>query len=318
MTTLIYSLIFALSCFLFFISGEIIVKSLIKVAKFLGWKEFAVSFMIMSVVASFPNLFVGIFAALNNIPELAFGDIVGGNVVDLTLSVALASLFAKRGIPAKSKTVHTTLFFTIIAAIMPLLLIQDGVLSRADGIILIFFFFLYIFWLFSKKERFTKTCDGTENNVKNFKASFASVFKIFGAVILFIVASQGIVHSAKYFADTFHWPILLIGLFIVGLGNCLPEIFFAVVAAKKQNNWLVLGDLMGAVVAPATMVLGTVALISPIRITDVASLAVARIFMFLSVFFFFIFIRNDDKITKKEAAFLLFIYIFFILVEVFV
>jgi cation:H+ antiporter len=303
---------------LFFISGEIIVKSLIKVAKFLGWKEFAVSFIIMSIVASFPNLFVGIFSAINKIPELAFGDVVGGNVVDLTLSIALASLFAKKGIPAKSRTVHTTLFFTIIAVVMPLLLVWDGVLSRADGVILIFFFFLYIFWLFSKKERFTKTCDGTEPNMKNFKASFASVFKIIFAIILFIVASQGIVQSTKYFADTFHWPILLIGLFIVGLGNCLPEMFFAISAAKKENNWLVLGDLMGAVVMPATMVLGTVALISPIHISDMTSLAVARIFMFLSVFFFFLFIRNDDKITKREAAFLLFVYISFIIAEVFV
>jgi len=318
MTTLIYSLIFVFSCFLFFVSGEIVVKSLIKVAKFLGWKEFAVSFIIMSVVASFPNLFVGIFSAINKIPELSFGDVVGGNVVDLTLSVALAALFAKKGIPAKSRTVHTTLFFTIVAVVMPLLLVWDGVLSRADGVILIFFFFLYVFWLFSKKERFTKICDGTEPNMKNFKASFASVFKIIFAIILFIVASQGIVQSTKYFADTFHWPILLIGLFIVGLGNCLPEIFFAISAAKKENNWLVLGDLMGAVVMPATLVLGTVALISPIHISDMTSLAVARIFMFLSVFFFFLFIRNDDKITKREAAFLLFIYIFFIIAEVFI
>jgi len=316
--TLAYSLIFAFSCFLFFISGEIIVKSLIKIAKFLGWKEFAVSFIIMSIVASFPNLFVGIFSAINNIPELAFGDVVGGNVVDLTLSVALASLFAKKGIPAKSKTVHTTLFFTIIAAAMPLLLIQDGVLSRADGIVLVFFFFFYIFWLFSKKERFTKTCDGTESNMKNFKASFVGVFKIVLAIVLFIVASQGIVESTKYFADTFHWPIFLIGLFIVGLGNSLPEIFFAISAAKKQNNWLVLGDLMGAVVAPATLVLGIVALISPIHITDMTSLTVARIFMFLSIFFFFVFIRNDNKITKREAVFLLFIYISFIIAEIFV
>jgi len=317
MATLIYSFIFIVSCFLFFISGELIVESLIKIAKFLGWKEFALSFIIMSIVASFPNLFVGIFSAINNIPELSFGDVIGGNVIDLTLSVALAALFSQKGIPAKSKTVHTTLFFTIIAAVMPLLLIHDGILSRGDGIILISLFFLYIFWLFSKKERFTKTC-GDEEDIKNFKASFFGVFKILLAIIFFIFASQGIVNSANYFAETFHWPVLLIGLFIVGLGNCLPEIFFAVSAAKKENTWLVLGDLMGAVVMPATLVLGIVSLISPIKIADMASLTVARVFMFLSVFFFFFFIKNDDKITKKEAALLLFVYIFFIISEIFV
>ncbi len=319
MATLIHSLIFLVSCFLFYISGELIVESLIKIAKFLGWKEFALSFIIMSIVASFPNLFVGIFSAINHIPELSFGDVIGGNVIDLTLSIALASLFSQKGIPAKSKTVHTTLFFTVIAAVMPLLLIHDGVLSRSDGIILIFLFFLYIFWLFSKKERFIKTCENknTEESVKNFKASFFSVLKILLAIVLFIFASQGIVSSASYFAETFHWPILLIGLFIVGLGNCLPEIFFAVNAAKK-NTWLVLGDLMGAVVMPATLVIGIVAMICPIKIADMSSLTIARIFMFLSVFFFFFFIKNDNKITKKEATLLLFIYIFFIISEIFI
>jgi len=135
------------------------------------------------------------------------------------------------------------------------------------------------FLAFLQKERFTKTC-GDEEDIKNFKASFFGVFKILLAIIFFIFASQGIVNSANYFAETFHWPVLLIGLFIVGLGNCLPEIFFAVSAAKKENTWLVLGDLMGAVVMPATLVLGIVSLISPIKIADMASLTVARVFMF--------------------------------------
>lgn len=318
MMTIFYSLVFILSCLVFYFSGELIVKSLIKIAKYLGWKEFALSFIIMSFVASFPNLFVGISSALHNVPELSFGDVVGGNIVDLTLSIGLAAMFAKKGIPAKSRTVQATLIFTMIAALLPLTLAYDHTLSRIDGMILISFFLLYVLWLFSKKERFTKTCEDTKAVTKSFKGSFAGLYKIIFGIILFIVASEGIVRSAQYFAITFNWPIMLIGLFIVGLGNCLPEIFFAVSAAKNDYCWMVLGDLMGAVVAPATLILGIVALINPIHINGFTQLAVARIFMIVAIIFFFIFIKNDQKISKKEAAFLLLIYILFIIAEVFV
>jgi cation:H+ antiporter len=302
----------------FYFSGKTIVKSLIKIAKYLGWKEFALSFIVMAFVASFPNLFVGISSALHDIPELAFGDIIGGNLIDLTLSIGLAAMFAKKGIPAKSRTIQTTLFFTIIAAILPLMLACDHTVSRGDGIILILFFLIYVGWLFSKKERFTKTCEEEKPIIKSFHASFQSIFKIIFSVIMFIIASEGIVRSARYFADMFDWPILLIGLFIVGLGNCLPEIFFAVSSAKHNYGWMVLGDLMGAVVAPATLVLGIVALINPIHINGFAHLALARIFMFISIIFFFIFIKNDQKITKKEATFLILVYIVFIISEIFI
>lgn len=317
MTTILYVLVFIASCLAFYFSGEMIVKSLIKIAKFLGWKEFVLSFLVMAFIGSLPNLFVGISSALHGIPQLSFGDVVGGNVVDLTLAIALAALFAKDGIPAKSKTVHRTLLFTIIAAMMPILLIWDGTLSRMDGILLITLFFIYVGWLFSKKERFAKACEDNAPITQSFKASFSGLFKILLSLIIFAVAAEGIVRSARYFADTFNWPLVMIGLFIVGIGNCTPEIFFAISAAKKRMEWMVLGDLMGTIVAPATLVLGIVSLISPIHIDDFSPFGVARIFTFIAIFFFFTFIKNDSKISKKEAMVLLFVYIAFILTELF-
>lgn len=318
MTTLIYALIFLASCLAFYLSGELIVKSLIKIAKFLGWKEFVVSFVVMAIIGSLPNLFVGISAALHNVPELSFGEVIGGNVVDLTLAIALAAIFSRKGIPAKSKTVHDTLLFTVMAAILPILLIWDNNLSRIDGVIMIGTFFLYIAWLFSKKERFVKACEDEASPTESFKASFSGVFKIIFCLAIFAVASEGIVRSAKYFAAAFDWPIVLIGLFIVGLGNCAPEIFFAISSARKNMEWMILGDLMGTIVAPATLVLGIVSLINPIYISDFSPFALARVFLIIAIVFFFFFIKNDSKISKKEAVFLLFIYIAFIISEIFI
>lgn len=315
MNTIIYIFTFLISLLAFYFSGELIVKSFSKIAKFLGWKEFVVSFLVMSIIGSLPNLFVGISSALHGVPELSFGDNIGGNVIDMTLAVALAALFAKNGIPAKSRTIKNSLVFTSIAAALPILLAWDGVLSRMDGIVLIGFFIFYMFWLFSKKDRFVKVCEETEPIKESFEKSFKSVFKVILCLIIFTVASDLIVKSALYFAETFDVSVMIIGLFVLGLGNCAPEIFFAISTARKGLEWMILGGLMGSVVSCATMVTGTVAIISPIHVSNFSSFLVARVFLFIAIFFFFIFIRNDGQVSKKEAVFLLFIYISFILAE---
>ena len=135
-------------------------------------------------------------------------------------------------------------------------------------------------------------------------------------IILLLVAAEGIVRSASFFAELFNLPLVLIGILIVGLGNALPETYFAISAAKRGEGWMVLGDLMGAVIVPATLVLGVVALIRPIEIYDFSPFVIARFFMILSAIFFFFFVRTGRKITKKEAVFLLSIYILFILIEI--
>ncbi|MDD4409276.1 MAG: hypothetical protein PHW52_01330 [Candidatus Pacebacteria bacterium] len=319
MDQLIYfSLIFLTSCIGFYFSGELILKNLIHIAKALGWKEFVVSFLVISIVGSLPNLFVGVTSALYGTPELSFGDVIGGNVVDLTLSVALAALFSSKGIPAKSRTIQNTIIFTFLAITLPVLLALDGLVSRVDGVILISVYLFYIIWLFSNKERFSKTCEESNLEKRKLALSFPSFLKIGLAVIIFVLASIGVVDSANYFAKDLGVPLIMIGLFILGIGNCVPEIYFAISCARKGNDWMILGDLIGALIVPATLVIGTVALICPINLSgSMISLEVARVFLVISVGLFVWFARNDQVVSKKEAMILLSVYILFITVEIF-
>ena len=80
---------------------------------------------------------------------------------------------------------------------------------------------------------------------------------------------------------------------------------------------MVAGNLMGSVIFPATLVLGIVALICPIKINDFSPFLIGRVFLVVSAVFFLIFIRTGKRITKKEAVFLLLIYIAFVLAEIF-
>ena len=333
---MIWLFIFIVSCFVLFWSGSRLIKALIRMARYFALREFVLAFFVIAFAGSLPNLFVGINSAIHGIPQLSFGEIVGGNVINLTLAVGLAILIGGTAIPVRSKMVQTSTIFTAVVAILPLVLILDGTLGRGDGLILLLAFALYIFWLFSKEERFRKVYKGNKNehgrglglidflrnrkepkSIRQFKTFLKDLRMVIISLILLLAASWGLVQSAQVFSDALSIGLPIVGILIVGLGNALPEIYFAIVSAKKRQTWLILGNLMGSVIVCATLVLGIVVLISPIQNIDFSPFVIARIFLIISAVFFLIVVRTDQRITKKEALLLIGIYIFFLLTEIF-
>ncbi len=315
-------LIFGVSAFSIAWSGSKLVDGLMKMAKFLGWREFVVAFFIMAIAGSFPNLLIGVNSALHKIPQLSFGDVLGGNIVDLTLAVAASVLLSRSALPAESRMVQSSAFFTAFIAILPLILILDGRLGRIDGLILIIFFFLYMFWLFSKSDRFKKVYEENrkdkdeEKIILRFKHFLGNLIIVLLSLLLLILSSEGIIISTQSIGQELNLEISIIGLMILGLGNALPETYFAVASARKGQNWMILGDLMGSVIVCATLILGLVSFIQPIQVTNFSSLIIAFIFLTISALFFLIVIRTGRQITKREALFLLLIYFVFLITEV--
>jgi len=317
-----YLVLLIISAIILYICCEKLVKILIKISSFLGVREFVLAFFVMALASAFPNLFLGINSAINGVPDLSFGDVLGNNLVALTLAVALGVLFSKnKVIPTESRTVQNTCIFTFIAALLPLLLAMDGRISRGDALILILAFALYVFWLFSKQERFRKVFQ--ESHFKEplqiiieFKSFIRSILQILGILIILFIASQFIIFSARAISNQLNVSLILIGLLMTGLINALPEIYFSINSARKGETWMVLGNLMGSVIFPATLVIGLIALIHPITISDFSSMALARFFLILALVFFFLFSQTDRKLSKKEALFLLFLYLIYIFVEI--
>jgi cation:H+ antiporter len=194
-----------------------------------------------------------------------------------------------------------------------------GGLDRIDGIILILAFFAYAWWLFAKDSRFKKVYNKKE--LKTLADGSSLVWAVFKMVLILLVllgASYAIVFSAQYFSSKLHISLGLVGIIIVGLGNCFPEIYFSIISARKEENWLVLGDLMGSVIVCATLVLGIVAVVAPFQIENFTPFLLARVFMIIACFVYIFFINTGRKITKKEGLLLLFIYIGFLLSEIFI
>src|SRR5680860_55757 len=169
---LLYSLVFIASCIALYFSGNWLIDGLKRMGRFLRWREFIIAFFVMAFASSLPNIFVGISSALHKVPQLSFGDVVGGNLVDLTLSAALAILIGGNLIPTKGKILERSALFTTFVAILPLLLIWDGVLGRGDGLILLSVFVFYILWLALNKERFKEFSGNGEKQMPSILKEF--------------------------------------------------------------------------------------------------------------------------------------------------
>jgi len=314
---LYYLIVFAICCGALYFAGNWVVGGLSRIAKFFGWKEFVVAFFVMALAATLPNLFLAIMSIANGVPELSLGDVMGGNVVDMTLAIALAAFFSKKGIDASGRTVQTSLLFTFGAAILPLLLLFDNRLSRADGALLLAFFAIYVYWLLSKKERFKKIFNGHQVPIGKQLGQFTrDLGKVAAGSAVLIAVAQGIIVSASAFSADFNVSLPLVGILVIGLGNSFPEIYFGIAAARANKTKMILGDVMGAVIMPGTLVLGMVALLSPFSVNGFSMFAAARYFLLIAAVFFYICVRTGRKVTKKEAVMLLAVYIAFLLTEV--
>ena len=269
------------------------------------------------------SIFIDLNAVLHGMPELAFGDIFGGNLVDLTLAMAVVVIFSKKNtLSTQSSMIQGSALFTFAIAILPVILLWNGKVTRADGLVLLLAFVVYCFWIFSKDDRFKKVYKESKKDVINHKKAtvgfILNVFKLLIFVLLLLAASQGIIKSAQYFSTSFGISLSLVGILIVSMANCFPEIYFGLISARKGEGWMVLGDMMGSVIICATLVLGIIALISPFEVKDMTMFFTVRAFTIVASLMFLLFVKTDKKITKKEALLLLLVYIAFLISSIFV
>ncbi len=308
--------IFILSCLAIIISSRWVIDSLSRLAYSLGWKEYVVAFFTVSLGAVLPELTIGIRAAVEGIPELSLGNVIGQNIILFTLAVAICT-FVVKGILVQSRTVRSGTTFAVFSVILVFVLLSNGGLSRIDGLILITSFFLYVYWLFKKEDNFIKNYEEYDGEIIG-KKGYLKQFLIFlGSFLIVIFSAEGIVYSAKEFAVIFNVPEALIGIMLVGAGVALPEIYFSVKLATRGRSWMILGGLTGAVAMSSTLVLGVVTMINPIEIVDFAPYSISRMFLILSGLVLWFFVRTSNRLTRREAIILFLIYFAFLFSEIF-
>lgn len=303
-------------------SGGMVVKSLTKISRVLGLSEFVISFILMSIATTLPEFFVGISSAFAGAPNLSLSNVIGSNIVNLTFIAGIAALLAGK-VKIKEKLIKQNVWSIFTLTIIFVILLNDGILSRKDGVVLLFMFFGYLVHLYRQKEIFTGKLKVNSNRIANsYKNGNGELSQIGGFLknLLFFMLGVGlllgssilIVKSAIFLATAFNIPLVIIGIFGVAIGTSLPELIFEISSSLTGHEGMSFGNLLGSVSINSTLILGTTALISPITVENFQIVWISIAMMILSVFIFSIFVYTSEAISRKEGLFLLAIYILFV------
>lgn len=294
-------------------SSGFLVEVLARLAKLLKISEFAVGFIFIAVATSLPELGVGITSALEKVPLLTLGNVIGTAPVNLGLIIGIATLIAG-GIRAQPKVRNKDLFHMILASIIPLVFLLDGEISRVEGMGLLVFFTIYMGHLYLSSEEYAKTTlvearDHHSLALELGKFALGAIFMI-GSADIMVKFSEAIVLDLKF-------PLALFGIIVVAFGTSLPELAFAIRASLKRAGAFVLGELMGSSAANATLILGITAMIHPIRINqeNLNIYAVGIFFYLATLALFAIAVRTQYRISKLEGVALILLYIVFLLAQ---
>jgi len=306
-------IIFIGSCFILLRAGTRAVKALSRLAFILGLSEFTVAFVLMALVASLPEFFVAINAALQNKVELSFGNLMGVNIINLTLVLSLPILASSR-IITKKKSLQKNALITSFITLLPVILLLDRSLSRVDGLILLLSGFLFWGNLLKQRKQQGKVFQGVFNKIKNPLAIEGFVKEFFSfllAVFLLTISAWGVVWSAVKLAHLINLPLLFIGAILVAFGTTLPELVFSLKAAKTEHSQMTIGTLMGTVVVHNSLIMGLMFLIRPFSIASYQPYIAGLIFSVITPILFFVFVKTEKNVSKKEAVLLLLIYCLF-------
>ncbi len=313
---IVYFSAFLLSCLALDKASIYITNSLLNISDILKLKKFTVASFIMTLVSSLPEIFIGISTAVHQKQELSLGNVIGSNIIVLTLVIGIGGLIA-RGLCFKSKTVRRSSFYAAFIALLPLILMLDGELSRWNGAILIIAMVFYFIQLIVQQRKSTDNKLGlvkTDQKTPNFLLKNFAVF-IFGVLFL-LIAAEILVRSASGIAEQLNLSLPLVGLLLVAIGTSAPELSFGIKSITQGHDDMLLGNAIGSVVVNSSLVIGVVALIRPFSIPNLAPHIIGISFTIIIAVLFAVFAKTDHRITRRESVYLIFVYALFLIAQV--
>lgn len=214
-----------------------------------------------AAATSTPELFVSLTGAVSGSTNLALGDALGSNIVNIGVILGLGILAAKEPpTPPESKRDRR---IALLAPILTLAMVADGRLSRIDGIILII---AYATWLGTVLAEATANVHDSTPRDGPLPRLAPAIGSALAAMLLLIGAAETLIWGGVTIAKYFGMPAFLIGHTIVALGTSLPELATTLAALHRNNHQLAIGTLVGSNIFNGTLIVGTVATISPVDV----------------------------------------------------
>lgn len=292
---------------LFFVvkAADFAMRSADNLAQNLNFSKYLIGFLLVAIISVLPETFIALSAAFQGNPSFGLGTLFGSNVADLTLVLVIIIFVSSTPLKVESQIIKNSFVYLGVLA-MPILFGLNGYYSRLEGLTLVFLGILFYLFLFKKSPSPKKKGKG-KFSAKDF---FALLF--FMGVLL--VAANFTVKFGINLALDLRINPILVGMLFVGVGTTLPELFFSLKAVRDKNHSLAMGDILGTVITDATILVGLLAIVRPFAFSQRIVYLTAMFMLFAAVMLFY-FMKSGRTVTKKEALFLLFYYLVFILLE---
>lgn len=291
------------------------ITNAVRVADITGFGKTTTGFLLVAFSTSLPELFISIFAALDEkLIGIAIGNVLGSNIVNICLIlgvcfllITLKSLDTVKILPTMVEEEIGTLHFGLfISSIVPLSLIYIGYASRLIGVVLLTIFIFYVYKLSKVKIIKEEGSLGEERR----RLPRYTLLTVTGAVIV-VVSSHLIVNTASYIAEALGIPKVVIGATIVAFGTSLPELVTSIDSTQRGHIGLTLGNIIGSCFTNITCILG-VALLGSNLAVNMAAFSNLVTFSLMTNLLLWYFL-SSERIGWREGAILLFMYTVFIL-----
>lgn len=285
-----------------FVDGASGVASNFKVSKLL------IGLTIVAFGTSAPEFAVSVKSLISGSGDIVLGNVIGSNILNILLILGVSSLF--HSLNVKNNTVKkelpiTLLITTLFSVLMLDSLFDKGAISlfsRSDGVVLVLFFLVFIYYLISVARNKT-----AEEETTSLSLPKSALFVLLGLIGI-VLGSNFVVDSATYIAKALNVSEKMIALTVIALGTSLPELVTSVTATRKGEYDIAIGNVVGSNIFNIGVVIGIpIAILGGVG--QITFNYIDIIVMILSALLLFIFSYNDYKISKKEGILFLLIFV---------
>lgn len=246
------------------VGAEYVVSRGVRIAKELRIPTVIVGLTIVSFGTSAPELCVSLMAAMEGSTELALSNVNGSNIANVALVLGVASLVAP--LPINRQLIGIDLGVMVLLQVVLVGLLYDGLLSRTDGLLLVFAGVIYNGYVARTARRSRGERLGDQDLSRN--PWVADVLVILGALVALVCGANLLVDGAVGIANTLGLSERFIGLTVVAFGTSAPELATAISCARRGETEMAVGNTIGSNIFNIAFVLGITAMVVPIPLGD--------------------------------------------------
>lgn len=242
------------------LGGELFIRGAVGLAQWLRIAPGIIGAVVAAFATSSPELSVAINAGLAGDPQIALGDALGSNIVNIALILALALVIA--GIQSPRTTIKRDFPVALMVPVLTGFLVLDGQLSRLDGVLMLA---LFLSWLTATTLEARKQRSAAEEVLGEHRRGLI-LLSCAGGLALLVFAGDAIVTGAKGIALSFGMDYFTIGVTVVAIGTSAPELATTVIAKLRGHDEVGLGTILGSNIFNGLFIVPVAAIIHPIAV----------------------------------------------------